>query len=112
MKLYLLSIILLISSVTLAQETDKKPDTVKRKKVELRDNSREQAIVKRDNFHQRRDTRNVQMNRAMRISKQKRNMQNKSLQMQNKNRKKIQTKQQKQRMQKQKQRAIKNRAKR
>ena len=110
MKLYLIFIILLVSAGVFAQETDKKPKSPDLSKVELRTNSRQQAVVKRDNFHQRKDARAVQMNRSMRISKQKRNMQNKSMQM--KNRKNMQTKQQKQRMQKQKQRAIKNKAKR
>ena len=42
------------------------------KKIDIRSNSRQQSVVKRDNFHQRRDVRLFQMNRMMKNSKMQR----------------------------------------
>lgn len=109
MKPYLIFLILILTCGCLyAQET--KPIAPDIKKVELRSNSREQAIVKRNNFHQRKDVRALKMNRLMNISKQKRNM-NKRL-LQNKNRKKLTIQQLKQRLQKQRQRAMRKNSRR
>ncbi len=53
-----------------AQETKPPKEVTNAKHISLRSNSRQQSVVKRDNFHQRRDIRMKQMKRTRKMSKQ------------------------------------------
>ncbi len=66
-----LMFLIAIGNIT-GQEKKQEKKVTNAKSISLRSNSRQQAIVKRDNFHQRRDIRMQQMKRMMKMSKQQR----------------------------------------
>ncbi len=71
MKLYYLIIALLICCLfnINGQESDSNPQKSKTQKLEIRSSSRSQMSVIRDNNHQRRDLRFLQMNKKVRMNK-------------------------------------------
>ena len=69
--LILLTFIFICGNIS-AQETKPPKKVTNAKRIGLRSNSRQQAVVKRDNFHQRRDIRMKQMKRIQKMSKQQR----------------------------------------
>ncbi len=72
MKIYYFIIFLWIVTVgnTLGQNTDKKSSKDKTIKIEIKENSRTQMAVTRDNYHRRRDLRVMRMNKKIRMNKQ------------------------------------------
>lgn len=106
-RFYLMFLVILLTCVEVSSQ---KPKVQKIKSIELRINSRDQSIVKRSNFHLRKDARYYQMNRLKSGAQHKRN--HKSLLMKNKNSKKWQAKKKNKNLMLQRQRVVRNRNRR